>query len=84
MAVADAAPDFTSLHPGYAGSIRATLALDCFVEFIIGPAKPDPLARNDERATFAISQVVMAGLDPAIHALMFSRKGRRGSPGQAR
>ncbi len=58
--------------------------MDCFVEFIIGPAKPDPLARNDERRATGISQLVMAGLDPAIHVFRRFRKERRGSPGQAR
>jgi hypothetical protein len=28
--------------------------LDCFAEPVIGPAKPDPLARNDERYAAAL------------------------------
>jgi hypothetical protein len=38
----------TTMKAGRHGEERpASFALDCFAEPVIGPAKPDPLARND-------------------------------------
>ena len=51
----------------------ASMWLDCFVA---------NAPRNDERVTHAI--FVIAGLDPAIHAFGYVRKGKSGSPGQGR
>lgn len=36
-------------------AIQSFTGLDCFAEFIIGPAKPDPLARNDDVGLTACS-----------------------------
>jgi hypothetical protein len=47
-------------------------ALDCFVEPVIGPAKPDPLARNDgEACTFPLAKRCEARMFAARAGLTF-------------
>lgn len=53
------------------------IAPDCFAEFTIEPAKPDPLARNDGYRSYEKCRTIAA--KPRIQARVFSTSSGTGS-----